>query len=93
VLLHLQQDLCYVLLSHSFRQDRRQLDKDYLPHCIKGFNARTISRLLLLEIRVFRGPKLPMTRSKLIVGATTMVKRDIMPTDAPIHALVSISLL
>jgi hypothetical protein len=40
---------------------------------------------------VFRGPKLPKTRDKLIVGATTMVKRDIMPTDAPMRALMLIS--
>jgi hypothetical protein len=42
---------------------------------------------------VFREPKLPKTRSKLIVGATTMVKKDITPTDAPIHTLVPISSL
>jgi hypothetical protein len=40
---------------------------------------------------VFRGHKLPKTHSKLIVGATTVVKRDITPTDAPIHALVLIN--
>jgi hypothetical protein len=40
---------------------------------------------------VFRGPKLPKTCSKLIVGATTVVKRDITPTDAPIRALMLIS--
>jgi hypothetical protein len=40
---------------------------------------------------VFGGPKLPKTHSKLIVGATIVVKMDITPTDAPIHALVSIS--
>jgi hypothetical protein len=37
---------------------------------------------------VFRGPKLPTTRSKLIVGAIVVVNRDIMPTDAPIRALI-----
>jgi hypothetical protein len=42
-----------------------------------------ISRIILLGIRVFRGPKLPKTRCKLIVGATTVVKRDIKPTDLP----------
>jgi hypothetical protein len=31
---------------------------------------------------VFCEPKLPKTRSKLIIGATTMVKRDITPTNA-----------
>jgi hypothetical protein len=40
---------------------------------------------------MFRGPKLPKTRCKLIVGATTVVKRDITPTDALIHALMLIS--
>jgi hypothetical protein len=40
---------------------------------------------------VFREPKLPKTRSKLIVDATTMVKRDITSTDALIRALVPIS--
>jgi hypothetical protein len=42
---------------------------------------------------VFRGPKLPKTRNKLTVGAIAVVNRDITPIDAPIHALVSISLL
>jgi hypothetical protein len=91
VLLHLQLDLCSILLRRSFSQGRRQLDKDSLPRSVKGFSAPIISRLLLLGIRVFRGPKLPKTHSKLIVGGTTVVKKDIMPTDAPIHALVSIS--
>ena len=40
---------------------------------------------------MFREPKLPKTRSKLIIGATIVMKRDIMPIDAPIHALVPIS--
>jgi hypothetical protein len=70
-----------------------QLDKESLPHSIKGFSAPTIFKLLLPGIRVFRGPKLPKTRSKLIVGATIVVKRDITPTEAPIRALVPISLL
>jgi hypothetical protein len=48
-------------------------------------------RLLLLEVRMFRGPKLPKTCCKLIVGASTVVKRDIIPTDAPIRALVLIN--
>jgi hypothetical protein len=42
---------------------------------------------------VFRRPKLPKTRYKLIVGATTVERRDITPTDAPIHAPVLIILL
>jgi hypothetical protein len=36
---------------------------------------------------------LPKTRNKLIIGTTTVVKRAITSTDAPIHALVSISSL
>jgi hypothetical protein len=91
MLLFLQLDLCFILLSHSLSQGRRQLDKDSLPCNIKLFSAPIIFRLLLLGIKVFRGPKLPKTRSKLFVGATTMVKRDITPTEAPIHALMLIS--
>jgi hypothetical protein len=48
-------------------------------------------RPLLLGIRVFRGPKLPKTHRMRIVGATIVVKRDITPTDAPIHAPMLIS--
>jgi hypothetical protein len=91
VLLRLQPDLCSVLLSHSFSQGHRQLDKDSLPRSIKWFNAPTISRLLLLGIKVLKGPKLHKTHNKLNVGATIVVKRDIKPTDAPIRALVPIS--
>jgi hypothetical protein len=35
VLLHLQLDLCSIMLSRSFSRSRRQLDKDFLPHSIK----------------------------------------------------------
>jgi hypothetical protein len=77
-----------VLLSHSFNQGRSQLDKDTLLRSTKGFRTPTISRLLLLEIEMFKGPKLPKTCRKLNIGASIVVKRDIMPTDAPIHALV-----
>jgi hypothetical protein len=42
---------------------------------------------------VFRGPNLPKTRYKLIVGATTMDIRDITPTDAPTRTLVPIRML
>jgi hypothetical protein len=45
----------------------------------------------LLEVRTFRGPKLPKTSHQLIIGASTVVKRDIMPTDAAIHAFMTIS--
>jgi hypothetical protein len=92
-LVHRQLDMCYVRLSHSFSQGRRQLDKDSLPRSVKGFSAPTTSRLLLLGIRVFKEPKLPKTRNKLIVGAITVVSRDITLIDAPIYALVSVSLL
>jgi hypothetical protein len=51
------------------------------------------SRLLLLGIRVFREPKLPKTRNKLIIGAITVVNGDITLIDAPFRTLMSISLL
>jgi hypothetical protein len=35
VLLHLQSDLYSILLSHSFSQGHKQLDKDSLPHSVK----------------------------------------------------------
>jgi hypothetical protein len=79
--------------QRSFSQGRMQLDKDSLPHSVKSFSAPTTSRLPLLGIRVFREPKIPKTRNKLIVGAIIVVNRDITPIDAPIHALMSISLL
>jgi hypothetical protein len=53
----------------------------------------TFFRPLLLGIRIFRGLKLPRTHCKLIVGATTVERRDIMPADAPIRVLVQIRLL
>jgi hypothetical protein len=68
-----------------------QLNKDSLSRNIKSFSAPTISRPLLLEMRMFRGLKLPRTYHKLIVGASTMAKRDIMPIDDQIHAFVLIS--
>jgi hypothetical protein len=40
---------------------------------------------------MFRGPKLAKTYRFLIIGALTVEKRDIMPTDAPICTLVLIS--
>jgi hypothetical protein len=46
---------------------------------------------MLLGIRVIRGPKLPKTHCKLIIGATTVVKRDITLTDAPINAFMLIN--
>jgi hypothetical protein len=70
-----------------------QLDKDSLPHSVRWFSAPTTSRPLLLGIRVFRGPKLPKTHNKLTVGAIAVMNIDITPIDAPIHALMSVSLL
>jgi hypothetical protein len=48
---------------------------------------------MLLGIRVFRGPKLPKIYCKLIIDATTVERRDIMPADAPICAPMLIRLL
>jgi hypothetical protein len=93
MLLHLQLDLCCTLLNYSFSLGHEQLDKESLPHSDKLFSTPTISRLLLLGIRVFRGPKLPKTHCKLIVGSTTVERRDITPTNAPIRAPVPIRLL
>jgi hypothetical protein len=93
MLLRLQLDLCSILFSRSFSQGRRQLDKNSLPYSVKWFNAPTISRLMLLGIKMFRGAKLPKTRYKLIVGATTVERRDITPTDATIYVPVPIRLL
>jgi hypothetical protein len=36
---------------------------------------------------------MPKTCNKLTVGTIAVVNRDIMPIDAPIHALMSVSLL
>jgi hypothetical protein len=51
--------LCSVLLSQNLSRGRRQLDRDSLPHSVKLINAPTISKLLLLGIRVFKGPMCP----------------------------------
>jgi hypothetical protein len=93
MLLCLHSDRCSVLLSHNFSRGRKQLDKDFPPRSIKLFSALTISKLLPLEIGAFRGPKLPKTHCKQIVGATTVETRDIMPTDAPICTPMPIRLL
>jgi hypothetical protein len=83
VLRHLQLDLCFILLSHSFSRDHSQLDKGFLLHSIKSSNAPTISILLLLGIRVFRGPRLPKTYVRLIESAMPVVRRVILPISAP----------
>jgi hypothetical protein len=85
VSLRLQPDLCSIPLSHSFSQGCRQLDKDFPPHSIKWFNARTISILLLLKIRVFRGLKLLRTHYKVSGSAMLVGNKVTLPTNAPIH--------
>jgi hypothetical protein len=87
VLLHLQLDMCSVLLN----RDHSQLYKDSLPCSVKTFSAPTISRPLLLVVRMFKGPKLPKTYCKLVLGASTVGKMDIIPTNAPTRAVVLIS--
>jgi hypothetical protein len=62
------------------------------PHCQVIQHPNNL-QTPALGIRVFREPKLPKICNKLTVGAITVVNRDIVPIDAPIHALVSISLL
>jgi hypothetical protein len=87
-------DKALVLENHRGVMERkRKLVHQHQPGSVKLFSAPTISRLLLLKVTVFRRPKLPKTHSKMIVGATIVVKRDISSTEAPIHALVLISLL
>jgi hypothetical protein len=86
-------DLCFDLFNHSFSRNLSQLDKDFLPCNVKLFNAPIIFRPLLLEARMFRGPKLPKTYHPLIEGASIVEKMDIMPTDALIRALALISQL
>jgi hypothetical protein len=88
---HLQQDLCFTLLNHSFSKDLNQLDKDFLPRNDKLLSGPTTSRPLLLEIRVLRGHTLLRTHHRLIGGATPMERWVIMLTDAPTHALALVS--
>jgi hypothetical protein len=87
MLLRLQLDLCFVLLSHSFSRGYSQLDKGSLPRNVNWFHSPTISRLLLLEIGMFRGPRLLKTYLWLIGSAMPVVRRVILPTSAQIHAL------
>jgi hypothetical protein len=91
VLQDLQLDMCFVLLSHSFSRDLNQLDKDSLPCSVKWFNAPTISRPLLLEIRMFRGPKLLKTHCRLNRSAMLVERKIILLTDILIHARTLIS--
>jgi hypothetical protein len=90
---HLQLNLCSILLSRSFSRGRNQLDKDSLLYSVKSFNAPTISRLLLQEIRMFRGPKLLKTYLRLIGSAMHVVRRVILPISAPIRALTRLNSL
>jgi hypothetical protein len=86
VLIHLQLDLCSILLSRSFSRSCRQLDKDSLPCSIKCFNAPIISRPLLLGIREFRGLKLLRTHYTVNGSAMLVGKEVTLPTNAPIRA-------
>jgi hypothetical protein len=86
VSLRLQLDLCSVLFSRSFSQGRRQPDKDCPPHGIKWFSAPTISTLLLLEIRVFRGLKLLRTHYTVNRSAMSVGGEVTLPTNGPIRA-------
>jgi hypothetical protein len=75
------------MLNRSFSRSRMQLDKDFLPRSVKCFGVPTISRPLLLEIRVLRGLKLLRTHYR-VNGSAMLVERDVtMPTNAPIHVL------
>jgi hypothetical protein len=53
---------------------------------VKRFNAQTISRPLLLEIRMFRGPKLLETQCRLNGSSMLVERKVILPIGAPIHA-------
>jgi hypothetical protein len=85
---HLQLDLCSVLLRRSFCQDCSQLDKDFLLCSVKSVNAPTISRLLLLGIRMFIGLRLLKTQCSLNESAILVARRVILPTNAPTRALI-----
>jgi hypothetical protein len=93
VLGHHQLDLCFILLSCSFSRGRSQLDKGSLPCSVKSFSTITISRLLLLEVRMFRGLKLLKTQWRLNRSAMLVKRKVILPIDAPIRAHARISLL
>jgi hypothetical protein len=86
VSLHLQLDLCSILLSHSFSQGHRQLDKYSPPHSVKWFSAPIIYRPLLLGIRVFRGLKLLRTHYKVNRSAMLVGSKVTLPINAPICA-------
>jgi hypothetical protein len=88
VLLHLQLGMCFILLGRSFSQSRRQLDRDFPPRSVP-----IISRLLLLGIRVFRGPKLLQMHCRLNGGVLLVGRMIISLIDTPIHAPVLIRLL
>jgi hypothetical protein len=85
---HHQLDLCSILLNHSFNLGHSQLDKDSLLSSVKWFSALTISRLLLLGIRMFRGLKLLWTQCSLNESAMLVARRVILPTNAPTYALI-----
>jgi hypothetical protein len=85
---HHQLDLCSILLNHSFNLGHSQLDKDSLLSSVKWFSAPTISRLLLLGIRMFRELKLLWTQCSLDESAMLVARRVILPTNAPTYALI-----
>jgi hypothetical protein len=69
----------------SFSQGRRQLDKDSPPRSVKWFSTQTISRLLVLGIRVFKGLKLLRTHYKVNKTAMLVGSEVTLPANAPIH--------
>jgi hypothetical protein len=63
-----------------------KLDKDFLPHSINRFSIPTISRPLLLEIKVLRGLKLLRTHYSVNISAMLVEREITMTTNAPIYA-------
>jgi hypothetical protein len=63
-----------------------KLDKDFLPRSINRFSVPTISRPLLLEIKVLRGLKLLRTHYSVNISAMLVEREITMTTSAPIYA-------
>jgi hypothetical protein len=63
-----------------------KLDKDFLPRSINRFSIPTISRPLLLEIKVLRGLKLLRTHYSVNISAMLVEREITMTTNAPIYA-------
>jgi hypothetical protein len=85
--------MCSTLLSRSFSRDFSLLVKDFLPCNVKLFSAPTICNPLLLELKMFRGHKLPRTHCRLVGGVLFVERKVILLTDAPTHVLALISQL